>query len=220
MTLDKEKTGSLFEMHKMIQARNKTMQAVQNIASKIQVGMTEQEAKNIAKQELQAMGMERIWHGIIIRFGKSTIKTFNQPIDPDNKLMENDIFFIDLGVVWEGHEGDAGDSFVVGNAPDKQACAEAARTLWNEVRKKWIQDQCTGFDLYQYAETRASQMGWDLNLEIKGHRVCDFPHAIYKAGRLGDFSYCPNVGLWILEIQIAHPSGEYGAFFEDLLYKN
>lgn len=56
MTLDKEKTGSLFEMHKMIQARNKTMQAVQNIASKIQVGMTEQEAKNIAKTRTTSNG--------------------------------------------------------------------------------------------------------------------------------------------------------------------
>ena len=27
-------------------------------------------------------------------------------------LVESDIFFVDLGVVWDGHEGDAGDTFV------------------------------------------------------------------------------------------------------------
>jgi len=32
-----------------------------------------------------------------------------------------------------------------------------------------------------------------------------------------DFEHCPNAGLWILEIQIAHPSKPYGAFYEDLL---
>jgi hypothetical protein len=60
-------------------------------------------------------------------------------------------------------------------------------------------------------------MGWKLNLDIKGHRVSDFPHAIYRAGSLGDFVGRPNGGLWILEIQIAHPSKRYGAFYEDLL---
>jgi hypothetical protein len=60
-------------------------------------------------------------------------------------------------------------------------------------------------------------VGWKLNLEIKGHRVSDFPHAIYRGGNLGDFDAVPNPGLWILEIQIAHPSKPYGAFYEDLL---
>jgi hypothetical protein len=37
-------------------------------------------------------------------------------------------------------------------------------------------------------------MGWHLNLDIKGHRVSDFPHAVYKAAKLGDFDACPAVG--------------------------
>ena len=58
---------------------------------------------------------------------------------------------------------------------------------------------------------------WVLNLDIKGHRVSDFPHAIYKGGKLGDLADTPNGGLWILEIQIAHPTRAFGAFYEDLL---
>ena len=163
------------------------------------------------------MGMDRIWHGIIIRFGRSTLKIFKQQIDPDNVLLDDDIFFIDLGIVWDGHEGDAGDTFVVGNNARKQACAEAARQLWQEVADKWRRERLAGPALYQYAAERAEAMGWRLNLDIKGHRVSDFPHAIYKAGSLGDFAQCPDTGLWILEIQIADPSGEFGAFYEDLL---
>ncbi|RMQ89333.1 hypothetical protein ALP97_02529 [Pseudomonas salomonii] len=32
-------------------------------------------------------------------------------------------------------------------------------------------------------------MGWRLNLDIKGHRVSDFPHAIHRGGDLGDFEH-------------------------------
>ena len=60
-------------------------------------------------------------------------------------------------------------------------------------------------------------MGWELNFDLPGHRVSDFPHAIYKAGALGDLDTQPRTGLWILEIQIAHPTRPFGAFYEDLL---
>ncbi|HEY0296511.1 MAG TPA: hypothetical protein VGC69_14380 [Bordetella sp.] len=60
-------------------------------------------------------------------------------------------------------------------------------------------------------------MGWKLNLDMKGHRVGDFPHAIYKPGKLADLADTPSEGLWILEIQIAHPTRPFGAFYEDLL---
>ncbi|WP_260433383.1 hypothetical protein [Burkholderia cepacia] len=40
---------------------------------------------------------------------------------------------------------------------------------------------------------------------------------IYTAGNLGDFDATPAAGLWILEIQITHPTRPFGAFHEDLL---
>jgi Xaa-Pro aminopeptidase len=214
-----ETVGTAFSLEKMLVARDKTMAAVQRIARLIKPGMTELQAKSLAKDELEQMGMERIWHGIIIRFGASTLKTFNQQIDPDNTLQENDIFFIDLGVVWDGHEGDAGDTFISGYDADKQACAEAARQLWCEVEAKWRSEQLSGPQLYSFAEQRAAAMGWKLNLDIQGHRVSDFPHAIYKAGSLGGFAACPDTGLWILEIQITDSTGSFGAFYEDLLVR-
>jgi hypothetical protein len=47
--------------------------------------------------------------------------------------------------------------------------------------------------------------------------VSDFPHAIFKAGNLGNFEPHPQAGLWILEIQLAHPTRPFGSFYEDLL---
>jgi Xaa-Pro aminopeptidase len=213
----RERVGAAFSLAAMIEARDRTFEAVQGIARAVRPGMTQRQAGDAAQALLERMGMDRLWHRTLVRFGEETLKTFHGAIDPDLVLRERDIFFIDIGVVWNGHEGDAGDTFVIGDDPDHLACAQAARDLWNDVSVRWREDKLSGEALYAHAARRAEAMGWRLNLEIKGHRVCDFPHAIYRAGSLGDFGLCPSSGLWILEIQIAHPTKPFGAFYEDIL---
>ncbi len=212
-----EATGAKFSLRSMQHARSLSQRAVRQIASGIRPGMTHAQAHDLALATLHKLEMERNWHPIVIRFGKDTLKIFREQSDPASVLGAQDIFFVDIGPVWEGHEGDAGDTFVTGDDPQMHACAEAARTLWHDVAARWRADRLSGAALYAYAAERAEAMGWRLNLDIKGHRVCDFPHAIYQAGRLGDFGLCPATGIWILEIQIAHPTRPFGAFYEDLL---
>lgn len=217
VTHNKQAVGTHFDLHKMFHARDKTFAAVNAIAEQVQVGMSELQARELAKQTLVAMGMDRIWHQILVRFGASTLKKFNEPSEANPVLQANDIFFIDLGVVWDGHEGDAGATFTVGDDTEMSVCAQACKTIYDEVEAHWRATRCSGKALYDFAEQMAVKHGWRLNVEIRGHRVSDFPHAIYKAGDLGDFENVPETGLWILEIQIAHPSKPYGAFYEDLL---
>lgn len=213
----KEATGSNYAPDLMNHAQARTWEAVDAIAAAIRPGMRESEATRLGKQILAELDMERIWHPLLVRFGSNTLKAFNQRSDGDPVLGEQDIFFIDMGIVWKGHEGDAGATFTVGDDADMIACAAAAKTLYQRVEAHWREAACTGVELYDFAREQAEAMGWKLNLDIKGHRVSDFPHAIYRAGDLGDFDAQPNGGLWILEIQIAHPSKPYGAFYEDLL---
>lgn len=213
----KEAHGASFSLAAMRHAQRCSWQAVRAIGAAVQPGMTEGEACKQATEILRSIGMDRIWHPSIVRFGEATLRTFKERSDPTRQLQEHDIFFVDIGPVWNGHEGDAGATFVVGQDAEMQACAEAARTLWEEVAGRWRADGLAGTELYAYAAARAQALGWRLNLDIKGHRVCDFPHAIYRAGDLGDFGLCPSAGLWILEIQIAHPARPFGAFHEDLL---
>ncbi|MGF6492704.1 Xaa-Pro aminopeptidase [Luteibacter sp. 621] len=178
--------------------------------------MTEHDAAVVVRERLAVGGVDRIWHPSIIRFGANTLKTFRQRSVPDTVLAENDIFFVDLGPVFEGHEGDVGDTFVVGNDGVMHACAEAARELFRRGEARW-REGVTGIALYDYVTEQAESLGWRLNHETKGHRVGDYPHAVHKAGNLGDFDATPVPGLWILEIQIAHPVLPIGAFYEDLL---
>lgn len=213
----KEAVGANYALESMRYAQARTWEAVDAIAAAIRPGMTELEAVALGKQVLADLGMERIWHPLLIRFGGNTLKTFKQRSEGNPVLGEHDIFFIDMGVVWRGHEGDAGATFVTGNDPEMAACAAAAKTLFQRVEARWRETGCSGVELYDFAQRQAEAMGWQLNLDIKGHRVSDFPHAIYRAGDLGDYAGQPGGGLWILEIQLAHPTRAYGAFYEDLL---
>ncbi len=213
----KEAVGAAYNIDSMRYAQAMTWQAIDHLAQRIRPGMRESEARELGKQVLTDLDMQRIWHPLLVRFGANTLKAFNQRSESDPVLGEHDIFFIDMGAVWQGHEGDAGATFTTGNDPEMIACASAAKALFDRVQSRWKNDQVAGLELYRYAEEQAQTMGWRLNLDIKGHRVSDFPHAVHRGGDLGDFEHCPNAGLWILEIQIAHPSKPYGAFYEDLL---
>lgn len=213
----KEAVGAAYDIESMRHAQRMTWQAIQQLAPRIKPGMRESEARELGKQVLAELNMQRIWHPLLVRFGANTLKTFKERSEGDPVLAENDIFFIDMGAVWDGHEGDAGETFTTGNNPDMLACAAAAKELFERVQVRWQQERMPGLALYRYAEEQAQAMGWTLNLNIKGHRVSDFPHAIHRGGDLGNFEHYPNAGLWILEIQIAHPSQAYGAFYEDLL---
>jgi len=216
-TPSRETVGQRFDPALMQHAREKTWAALHGIRERMRPGISEDEAKAAALDVFRGLGYERLWHPVLIRIGANTTKTYRQRSDPNVRLGENDSYFIDLGLVFDGHEGDVGDTFVVGHAPQRQACAEAARTLFGEVAGAWRARGLSGQALYAFAGERAEAMGWRFNHAIKGHRVSDFPHSIHQGGDLGDLEASPSSGLWILEIQIAHPTEPFGAFYEDLL---
>jgi Xaa-Pro aminopeptidase len=214
---DREAVGQGFDAARMQHARSQSWAALEGIRERMRPGISEDEARAEAAQVFAELGMERLWHPVIIRIGPNTTKTYRERSQPDVRLGENDLYFIDLGLVFDGHEGDVGDTFTVGHAPEQQACAQAARDLYRDVAAKWRNEGLSGHKLYNYADERAEAMGWRFNHAIKGHRVSDFPHSVHKGGDLGDLENSPSSGLWVLEIQIAHPTEPFGAFYEDLL---
>jgi len=215
--MTREAVGARFDPALMQQARTRSWAVLRDIRARMQPGISEVQAKEAAAEVFREHGVQRLWHPTIIRIGANTTKTYRQRSNPDVRLGEHDVYFIDLGLVFDGHEGDVGDTFVIGTAPERQACADAARALYGEVAHAWRTQGLSGRALYAFAGKRAQAMGWRLNHAIKGHRLGDFPHAVHKAGDLGTLDGAPSPGLWVLEIQIAHPTEPYGAFHEDLL---
>lgn len=212
-----EQTKADFSIDKMLATRTKAQQAVNRIASQVKVGMLEEEANKLVADTLREMGATKAFHKPYIRFGSNTTITFGADSVPGIRLGEDDIFFIDVGPVWDGYEGDAGDTFVTGSNPELKRCGLDAKQIFEAVEKKWKTEKATGIELYDYAQQLAKDKGWVLNLDLGGHRLGDYPSGDHYEGPLSEISFHPSPNIWMVEIHIRHPENKFGAFYEDLL---
>ncbi|WP_414900612.1 M24 family metallopeptidase [Sphingomonas flavalba] len=217
MTRPEEANGPHYDWAGMMEARARTRQAVADIAARIEVGMDEADADRVARSVLKAGGLLRGWHGIYVRFGSNTLRFYGEPSQAGIRLGADDIFIVDIGPVWRKWEGDAGDTFVTGRDPDMARARDDVRVLFDATAAHWREHRATGQALYAFAEARAAAMGWRLNLELGGHRLSDFPHALIHRGGLKDAGFYPVARAWVLEMHIRHPERRFGAFYEDLL---
>ncbi|MEI7037559.1 M24 family metallopeptidase [Fulvimonas yonginensis] len=215
--MNREAVGRRFDAASMLRARERSWAVLHEIRARMRPGIGEDEAQAMAAGVFAQRGVERLWHPPIVRIGSNTTRTYRQRSDPGVRLSEDDIYFIDLGLVFDGHEGDVGETFATGESRPHLACAQAARTLFDEVARAWRNEGLSGRALYEFATVQAQAMGWRFNHAIKGHRLGDYPHSVHKGGDLGSLEGTPSPGLWVLEIQIAHPTEPFGAFYEDLL---
>ena len=214
-----EAVGEFFSVDGMLEVRKRTRHAIDSIAQRMSPGMTEERGVEIAKQTLKELGLLRGWHQVCVRYGSNTLLEYGNPSRAGVLLGENDIFFIDIGPVWQNCEGDGGATFVVGSDPDMHQAARDVVTLWHRTHDKWREDQITGRKLYEFAITEAASMGWELNLKrMSGHRIGDFPHKHRIDGMmLSTVDVVPSPLLWILEIHIRHKTRPFGAFYEDIM---
>lgn len=219
-SIDIEAAGPNFSVEKQLDVRARTHKALREIAANIKPGMVEEDAAAMARQVLGTMGMRKGWHRVIVRFGPNTTKDFLADSEPGIVLGEQDIFFIDIGPVYGDTEGDAGETFVFGEDPEHLKAKRDVRALWQDVRDLWFEKGLTGPELYEYAGTSAAERGWRLNLDLSGHRLSEFPHEAHYDGSLADARLRPKPNLWVLEMAIAHPARNFGAFYEDLLLED
>jgi Xaa-Pro aminopeptidase len=215
-----EGTGLNYEVAKLLDVRNRTRHAIYEIAAGISPGMVEEDARAMARGVLSSLGMRRGWHHVITRLGPNTTKDFMARSEKGVVLEENDIFFIDIGPIYGDTEGDAGETFVVGDEPEHHQAKYDVRSIWEDVRAHWYSTGATGQDLYDFAQAQAEKHGWKLNLDLSGHRLSDFPHSAHYDGPLAEVAFRPNPNLWVLEIAIIHPHRPFGAFYEDLLLED
>jgi methionyl aminopeptidase len=215
--IDIEATGVNFSVAKQLDVRARTHKALLQIAANITPGMVEEDAAAMARDVLGTMDMRKGWHRVIVRFGPNTTKDFEAKSEPGVILGEHDIFFIDIGPIYGDTEGDAGETFVFGDDPEHHKAKHDVRALWDDVRNLWRDKGLTGPELYEYAIKSAGDRGWQLNLDLSGHRLSEFPHEAHYDGSLADADLYPKPNLWVLEMAIRHPTRQFGAFYEDLL---
>ncbi len=183
----------------------------------IQPGKMESDVKSYALSRFEHHGIERIWHPPYVRFGEHTLLTFMDKAKEDRILSEEDIAFVDIGIVKDGMEGDAGKTIASGDHPVFQHLARASESIFKDAVAFWKRENPTGIALYQFIHRAAKELNVTFNLDPAGHLIGAFPHKGWKRG-INNFPEHIEAGKWILEIQIRHPEQPYGAFYEDLLY--
>jgi hypothetical protein len=212
-----QSTGEKFNLELYLQGQERTKNLVRDLAKKIHVGMSEKDATNILEDDLRKMGCERCWHPHKIRFGKNTLKSFSEKSDESIRLQTNDVFFIDIGPNWNQHETDYGESFTVGDNPELLKLTSTCQELFYVTQKKWQTSKMTGIELYHFLKAETEKRSYVLNMNSDGHRLGDFPHALFFKGSLAEIEEFPLPHVWILEVHIMNKNMSLGAFFEDIL---
>jgi Xaa-Pro aminopeptidase len=213
-----EQNGQSFNPLLLFSSQEKLKLGVSQLAQEIKPGMTENEALKIANKIFADLKTEKFWHAPKIRFGINTLKSFSEVSTPDISLQDNDMFFLDFGAVFENHESDFGRTYVLGQNTAYEKLKLASENLFIELKSAWKKQALSGSKLYEYAVTRAKEMGYVFNLKDgSGHRIGDFPHHVHYRGNLADVDFKPSHNHWILEVQIYDPTLQRGAFFEDIL---
>jgi Xaa-Pro aminopeptidase len=213
-----ESVGDLFNVDHLLEARDVTFNVISEAFDFIEPGITEDELKLKIIRIQKKHGVDKSWHAPQVRFGVNTVLPYGVPGIKNLKLNEDDILFLDLGLIYKDHEGDVGRPYSIGDNLEMKKCCQDVEIIWNLVREQWFKTGASGAELYTFAAKKAEELGWVLSLKkANGHRISDFPHAAKFRSTIESLNSKPLENRWILEIQIIHPSGSFGAFYEDLL---
>lgn len=181
---------------------------------------------NLAKE---LFGIEKHWHKRIVRSGENTLHPYKE--NPPNKIIqEDDILFFDFGPIIENWEADLGRTYVLGNDPLKLKLKNDIEKAWHET-KNWFDEQSElkASKLFEFAENKAKQYGWEFGGEIAGHLIGEFPHEKLEPGNYQLYVHPENHNNmfeldmngqprnWILEMHFVDRKNKIGGFYEQLL---
>jgi hypothetical protein len=223
-----EGVGQNFLNDRFLLARSKTKKAVHEMTRLFEVGMNEEDARQVCLQYFKTLGVQKHWHRPSVRIGSGTVLNFNHPIQLADRFEANTLFYVDVGPVWtlDGieYEADFGDTFVFQpdlnriDVQNQYRLIESARNLFQLCQDLWQNGQVTGAELYLYLKKMAQSMSLQLADQVLGHRLSDFPHHRFSKSNLADATWKPADGLWVFEVHVIDAVNQSrGAFYEDLL---
>ena len=208
----------------LLYARSQSWNVFNEIKSSLKVGISEIEARELAKKIFSDHGVKKHWHQPVIRFGSGTIETFHTPLRANVFLEPNDPVYLDLGPVWYHpdtqmeYEGDVGDSYVLGRNENAEQMIRSLHELFQFGKEAWQKEKLSGEEIFKRMKLKAEDLGYELLPEVVGHRLGGFPHQKYSKERLPNLTFSPSPHLWVLELQIVQREWGMGAFFEDLMF--
>lgn len=217
-----EKTGEKFNLQSYFAARAICKKVAATIASSAEVGMNEDDGQALITDEFRKAGVTKFWHPSKFRIGADTLKNFRDLPDKNIRLSAGDIFFIDVGPIVDEHEADFGETFTLekSNEAETLQLLIASKEIWLETAALWRTKGLNGIELYEKAAEISKSRGFELNPLMAGHRLGDFPHALFSKESLRSVDFLPAANLWVLEIHVRFSKIQRGSFFEDILFDN
>src|SRR5262245_60779333 len=101
-----ERLGERHDHATLLEARRRAIAAVRDLARQVLPGMTEEEGLGAARRALRAQGFIDDWVAPYLRFGTNTLKKYAEPSEPGIVLREDDVWYVDVGPLWDNHECD------------------------------------------------------------------------------------------------------------------
>jgi len=218
---------------KLIQAQKIAAQLFEMVEKNnlIVAGKSEEQLRNeVDKLANEKFGIEQHWHKKIVRSGFNTLSIY--PDNPPDRILQNDdILFIDFGVVVDGWESDFAKTYVIGNDARKLKLKNDVEKAWHETQA-WYKNQTTlkSSALFQFVVDKADQYGWKFGGEIAGHIVGKYPHEQPPDPKSLELDVHPtnhndmflldangNKRHWILEIHFIDEKNKIGGYMEQLL---
>ena len=208
-----ESTGKSFEVSRYLKARALAWEKLYALNDFIQVNYSTLSEEDIHLKIKESFGPIKFWHPHKVRFGSNTRCSFKEVSTPGKTLTTKETYFIDIGPILDSHEADVGQTFRIGESHFKNP----AHIVFNKLEKVWKEEGLTGAELYKKAEEFAIELNCELNEKMSGHRLGDFPHALFHRGGLNEFENKPKKMLWVLEIHLLDKQRDLGYFYEDIL---
>jgi len=219
MTTSIHAVSDHFDLKTFLDIRHKTILLMDELLACIKLGMKESEVILEMKKVLLTPPIHKNWHPLKFRVNKNSTLSFSDQPLYDPVIDAESFYFIDIGPVIDGYEGDFGETYYFGADPQKKFLQTAAKRVFDYTQNLWRTENISGKDLYRKASEYTESLGLKLNDRMDGHRLGDFPHQLYFKGGLAEIDETPVNNVWILEIHVVDQVLELGAFFEDLLIK-
>jgi Xaa-Pro aminopeptidase len=214
ITSHAEATGERFEIDRYLKARHHSWLKLEELHQFIENNFSSLSEEDIHNQIKSVFGNQiKYWHPHKVRFKENTRCSFRDISEPNKTLQKGDHYLIDLGPIIDGHEADVGQTYRVGFPQFENP----AQSVFKTLEKIWLEQGITGEELYSKAIELGQQYDCELNQKMTGHRLGDFPHALFHRGGLNEFDQSPKEMLWVLEIHLIHKTQEIGFFYEDIL---
>lgn len=209
----------VFDLKTYLLARKVAWEIVYEVWDACFLGMSESDGVQLVESAYLKRGIEKKWHITKFRIGPNTQLAFQEVSDPNVRLCENGICFIDIGPVFKGHEADVADTFIFGKNEAYLNLKNATKIIFDKTAKHWRETKASGPLLYEFAKHEAKLLGYTLKEDSEGHRLGDFPHHLFYRGGLLGIEDSPRDYLWVLEIHLLDEGLGVGAFYEDILIR-